>query len=303
MVTETESQVSLADGLSVYTKTWSPPTSPVAQIFFLHGFSDHCNAYYDLPKTIAQSGIEFFSFDQRGWGRSALDKTQWGVSGSTEQLFTDLDELLRLRLEARPSIPLFLVGHSMGGGIALTYAYSGTLRSKLAGVAVWAPLIDLAPNAKPPGFVVAAGKFASKFLPNWKRPQKMDAESMSRDEAVCKDYAEDPLCHGTGTLLGIVEMLVRAKKLMREDVVRRFLPDTPVLVCHGTADRVTDCQASRRFVEMLGVRDKEFREYKGWYHKMHAEPGEDREIFVKDIIDWTLKRTNQAKPSGGVPKL
>jgi acylglycerol lipase len=65
MVTETEAQVSLTDGLSVYTKTWSP-ASPVAQIFFLHGFSDHCNAYYDLPKTIAQSGIEFFSFDQRG---------------------------------------------------------------------------------------------------------------------------------------------------------------------------------------------------------------------------------------------
>lgn len=66
MVTETEAQVSLTDGLSVYTKTWSPASPPVAQIFFLHGFSDHCNAYYDLPKTIAKSGIEFFSFDQRG---------------------------------------------------------------------------------------------------------------------------------------------------------------------------------------------------------------------------------------------
>jgi hypothetical protein len=61
-----ESSFVLADGLKVYTKTWKPISPPIAQVFFLHGFSDHCNAYYTFPATLAEAEIELFSFDQRG---------------------------------------------------------------------------------------------------------------------------------------------------------------------------------------------------------------------------------------------
>jgi len=61
-----ESTVKLADGLDVYTKTWKSISPPVAQVIFLHGFSDHCNAYYTFPATLAEARIELFSFDQRG---------------------------------------------------------------------------------------------------------------------------------------------------------------------------------------------------------------------------------------------
>ncbi|KAF8522069.1 Alpha/Beta hydrolase protein, partial [Trichophaea hybrida] len=175
-------------------------------------------------------------------------------------------------------------------GVALTYAYSGTHQDKLAGVVTWSPLVDVAPAARPPGFVVAAGRVAAKFFPNQKIVQKLDATFMSRDGGVCKEFAEDPLCHSTGTLLGLAEMLDRGQKLQNPEVVKKFPEALPILVCHGTGDKVTDCTASRRFVEALQVKDKTFKEYEGWYHKMHAEPGEDRVEFANYIVEWIKKR-------------
>jgi acylglycerol lipase len=278
-----------------------PSGPPIAQVFFLHGFSDHCNAYFNFPNAFSDAGIEFFSFDQRGWGRTAKDKSQWGLSGPTTQLFADIDELLVQRLSAHPNIPLFLIGHSMGGGVALTYAYSGAHREKLAGVAVWSPMIDTAPETRPLSLVVAAGRIAAKVVPGYKLVTKMDPSYMSRDPAVIEEYAKDTLCHDTGTLIGIAEMLDRGEKLQDPEVGKRFPQEVPVLVMHGTGDKVTCCNASRKFTENLKVKDKTFKEYEGWYHKLHAEPGEDRVRFTNDVVDWVKARCTSA-PAGN-PKL
>lgn len=105
----------------------------------------------------------------------------------------DIDELLAPRLEARPNIPCFLVGHSMGGGIALTYALQGSHRDKLAGTIVWSPMLELAD--KPLMLVVGAGKLGAKLFPNRQMIQKLPAEYMSRDPAVCEEFANDPVGH------------------------------------------------------------------------------------------------------------
>lgn len=149
------------------------------------------NAYYALPATLASRAIEFFSFDQRGWGRSAPEKYQRGLSGGTSQIMADIDELLAFRLEARPNIPCFLVGHSMGGGIALTYALQGSHRGRLAGTVVWSPMLELAD--KPLGLVVGAGKLGAMIFPNKQTIQKLPPAYMSRDPTVCDEFANDPV--------------------------------------------------------------------------------------------------------------
>lgn len=75
---------------------------------------------------------------------------------------------------------------------------------------------------------------------------------------------EDPLCHDTGTLEGLAGMLDRADDL---DCNRLDIVDGRFWIGHGSADRVTSFDSSKRLFERLRVSDKVFREYEGWYHK------------------------------------
>ena len=95
---------------------------------------------------------------------------------------------------------------------------------------------------------------------------------MSRDKEVCRKFEEDELCHDTGTLLGISEMLGRGKLLLREEGYGRWRKETPLLVVHGTGDKVTDWEASKRFVDLVKAEDKAFVTYEGWYHKSMWPP-------------------------------
>jgi len=277
--------------------------------FFLHGFSDHCNAYYTLFPTLAVRGIESFSFDQRGWGQTCATKAQRGLTGPNSQLLQDIDELIspRLDLAEAQNVPLYLAGHSNGGNITLWYAIYGTHRDRLAGVVLESPLLSLHPHVRPWGATVAAGKLAAKLFPNHQLVNKLDPNTMSRDKEVCRKFDEDELCHDTGTFLGISEMLGRGKALQKAECYGKYNENLPLCIAHGTGDRVTDHQISKEFFKNVNVKDKTFRPYDGWYHKLHAELGDDRIKFANDIADWILERASSVRaasgPSGASAKL
>jgi len=299
MAGTTEKWETLKDGLEIYTKAWLTNSPPIAQIFFVHGFSDHCNAYGIFPTTVAAQGIEFYSFDQRGWGQTCVRSNQKektsrhsGNSGPTSLVLSDISELLGPRLAAHPGIPCYLVGHSMGGGIALTYATRGTHKNALAGTIVWSPMIDFAKESSP-GFIKISGlKLGATLLPNKQIVQSLPAEYMSRDPEVVEAFRTDPLCHDTGTLVAYADMITRGQDLRTGHVASKFLADKPVLVLHGSSDKITDHNSSKHFVASLAqVKDKEFKSFDGWYHKLHNEPGEDKVTFANYVAAWIIQRS------------
>ena len=95
---------------------------------------------------------------------------------------------------------------------------------------------------------------------------KLDAQWMCHDLAICKEWVEDPLCHDTGTLEGLAGMLDRMAELDEDRIVIDEWEGCKVWIGHGTEDRCTSHAASKRFVERLKVEDKTFREYEGCYH-------------------------------------
>lgn len=112
-----------------------PAFSALAKIVFVHGFSDHCNAYQDLFLSLALSRIEVHAFDQRGWGRSVKTISERGLTGPTSQVLDDITSILKSQLPT--NIPLFLMGHSMGGAEVLVSSFTRRSRCPPAFVLFW----------------------------------------------------------------------------------------------------------------------------------------------------------------------
>ena len=311
IVTE-EGWLTTPDGHKLYTKTWKPNIPLKARLVFVHGFSDHCNWYPTLFSTLADQGIKVYAWDQRGWGRSVREPKQKGSTGTNEQVMADITTFIKSLPKGEGDIPLFLMGHSMGGGEVLVYAATGPREvvSQIRGFLLEAPLIALSAPSKPWKATVVLGKLASRLMPQLTMLRKLEPSAMSRDPDVCKAWAEDPLCHDTGTLDGLAVVQGRSTDLEEGHVVvREGLGEggkTRIWVGHGTADAACSYEACRKWYESLKVDDKEFRVYEGWYHKLHSEPGDDKVRFATDAAEWILNRCGpitQSEIESPKPKL
>nr|POE77679.1 putative monoglyceride lipase [Quercus suber] len=304
-VQTTESNLLTADKkVELYTKTWHTPSQPPqARLVFIHGFSDHCNFYEPFFSILAARGIKVYAFDQRGWGRSVHSPAQKGLTGYTPVVLDDVTHFIRSEILAHEaerqesSVPLFVAGHSMGGGITLTYAATGPsdVVSRVRGWLVESPWVALAPAAQPWKLTVVAGRLASKVLPGMQLPQHLPPENVCRDPAVAKQYIADDLCHDTGTLAGLAGCLDRAAALQEGKVVLREGRGeggkTRLWFGHGTKDLICAYDACKGVYERAVVADKKMRTYEGWYHKLHTEPGEDKQTFANDFGNWILERS------------
>ncbi|KAL8842419.1 MAG: hypothetical protein Q9170_000547 [Blastenia crenularia] len=291
MVTTEEGTHVCTDGLTLYTKIWKPTGDAQAKIIFVHGFSDHCNAYYDLFPTLASRHIVVYAFDQRGWGRSVKKVSDRGLTGNTAQVLDDINSVIKSQLPS--TLPLFLMGHSMGGGEILHYAACGPreIKSQISGYICESPLIAIHEDTQPSKLVVFFGRLASKIVPRRQLVQQIEPKFLCRDEELYKDFEADELCHDTGTLEGLAGMLQRTEDLDGGRLPTKDLEGCSLWVGHGTEDRVTSFKATARFMDRMPIEDKTLRVYDGHYHKLHAEPGEDKSIFAHDVADWILTRS------------
>ncbi|PWY78368.1 putative alpha/beta hydrolase [Aspergillus heteromorphus CBS 117.55] len=295
-ITITEGEFRLPDGVAVYQKTWSPPI-PKAKLVHFHGFSDHINNSNELFTNLAQQGIHVSGIDQRGWGRSAPTKASRGNTGPTPFILADLASFIKSQQsEIYPDLPLFISGHSMGGGLVATLASTPEyqpLVSSFRGIILLAPLIGLTPMQTPSSVTVFLGRLAGKLLPHHQLTQRMKIESIARDPDVQTMLRSDPLNHGTGTLEMFAAMLDRTAdlssgKLVLQDGVRS------VYLAHGNADGCTSFEASRKWFDSqtggMLQGDKCFKEYDGWCHVLHLDSKDNRKTYADDLAGWILGR-------------
>lgn len=296
-ITIEEGWMSLPDGNKLYTKTTHPATStPIkARLAFIHGFSEHIGFYDPFFRILAGRGIAVYAFDQRGWGKSVLEKRHRGLTGATPQVLDDITEFLRT-IPSSPPAPLFLMGHSMGGAEVLTYAAQGPpMTSEIRGFLAEAPFVALHPKSRPWKSTVVLGRLAGKLLPRWQMINKLDVNLLSHDPEHVRRVEADEMCHNTGTLEGLAGMLDRAAML--EDgrvVIKEGAGEggkTRLWIGHGTADGICDFEATQRMFSRVEAEDREMRAYEGLYHQLHAEAGEDKIKYAEDVVKWILDRS------------
>jgi alpha-beta hydrolase superfamily lysophospholipase len=108
----------------------------------------------------------------------------------------------------------------------------------------------------------------------------IDNTGLSRDPNVVQDFLDDPLCPGKGTA-GLASELSKTVADTNANAAG-FQP--PLLITHGTADRITNPEASRRFYEKVTSTNKTFIAYEGGYHEGHNDIHRERVLI--DIAQW-----------------
>jgi alpha-beta hydrolase superfamily lysophospholipase len=125
-----------SDGTELPLQSWGDLENPGAVILALHGMGDYANAFMEFGNQIGPTGMAVYAFDQRGFGRSPT-RPFWAGAASLVNDASDMLTLLRARYPGRP---LYLMGNSMGGAVAIiTAATRGHLIDGLVLVApaVW----------------------------------------------------------------------------------------------------------------------------------------------------------------------
>ncbi|KAK8917590.1 hypothetical protein H634G_08852 [Metarhizium anisopliae BRIP 53293] len=280
----------------------SQPAGPTkAKLIFVHGFSEHINRYNEFFPKLAEKGIQVFGWDQRGWGRSVAKPAQKGLTGPTSQVIADVAAFVRDKLPAKDNAdasPVFVMGHSMGGGEVLTLAADSQYAELVGQVRGWileCPFVGFPVGEEPSSIKIFVGRLIGRLLPKQQLKHVVPPEYLSRDEAVVQAVRDDPLCHDTGTLEGLASLLDRTA-LLSSGRVQLGKQVKGVLLTHGTEDRACSYDAALRFMEQQhSVEDKTTKSYHGAYHQLHTDHCKDE--FTNDVIEWILER---CPPSAGM---
>jgi pimeloyl-ACP methyl ester carboxylesterase len=112
--------VKASDGIDLAYYTKIPKSKPAAALIFLHGGGAYSGAgYQNLAEGLMEKyGISVYLIDLRGHGNSGGPR---GDSPSVQQVWEDLKLFVNYVGEKNPGIPLYLGGHSSGGGLVLNY--------------------------------------------------------------------------------------------------------------------------------------------------------------------------------------
>ncbi len=268
-------------GLRLYWQAWCPEGDARAVLLVSHGYGEHGGRYGNLVEFFVPRGFAVYAIDHRGHGRS---EGQRGHVGRFEELVTDL-HAFRVRVEeAERGKPILLVGHSLGGLIAVHYALAHG--QGLAGVVLSSPALGL--SGGPSRLLVWLARFLSLVVPRASFRGNVAPELLSHDASVGPAYVADPLVHRRASARFFTE-LSRAIRLAQDRAAELCVP---LLVLQAGDDRLVDASAVEAFAAKAGSEAKELRLYPGLFHEIFNET--EKEKVLSDLERWIAMRIAQA---------
>jgi acylglycerol lipase len=243
----------------------------------VHGFVEHGGRYAPTAEALARRGYAVSATDLRGHGNS--DGARCLVR-SIDEYIDDMERTFNRVLRRAEGTPVFLLGHSLGGLIALLWCIR--YQPRLKGLILSGPALQVCPQLFP--WLRHLAGAASILFPRL-RLVRMGGRNISRDPAVVAQFRDDPLVfHGRIPVRTGAEIL-RAGGLAR---ARFEQVCTPLLILHGTADRIAAFEASQDLLRRAAVADKSLHLYPGLYHDLLNEP--EKEQVRADLISWLDQR-------------
>jgi alpha-beta hydrolase superfamily lysophospholipase len=260
-----------ADGLWLFTQGWAPRAVPRARVVIVHGYAEHSGRYALLAARLVAEGYAVHTYDQRGYGRS---EGRRAYVASFDRYGQDLHQFMAHVAAQSPPVPVFLFGHSMGGAVAACYVLD--YAPPLAGLILSSPALrsNDAPLLQRLARVVGTLAPTLPTLP-------LDRTLLSRDQAVVVQARQDPLNYHGRYLARTGAEIIRAMRRLEADGEHLALP---LLLLHGTADRITDPAATAELYERVDATDKTLELYEGLYHETFNEP--EKALVIEDLLLW-----------------
>ncbi|HQA59828.1 MAG: lysophospholipase [Tepidanaerobacteraceae bacterium] len=270
-----EGKLKSFDGTELFYRK-DVPEKPKAIVVIVHGLCEHSGRYDYVTEKFNEKGLGVYRFDNRGHGKSGGDR---GYVEDFQHFFDDADKIVELALKEQKDLPVFMLGHSMGGFIAAGYGmkYPGKLRGQIFSGPALLEIEALVKDIKKDDYF--------EKNPREKAPNALSS-LICRDTEVVKAYEEDPLVLKETNLKLLGEAFVKGPKWLAENVSKY---EYPCLILHGEDDRIVPADSSKWLYENAPSKDKSIKIYEDCYHEILNEKEEKDEV-INDIITWIEAR-------------
>jgi acylglycerol lipase len=248
-------------------------------VFIVPGLGEHTGRYDSVALRLNREGYVVFSMDNQGAGGSE------GVRLYVERFDHFVDdvfafvEFMQKRYPALKTLPTFLMGHSMGGLVSTRVAQRDA--SAFRGVVLSGPALGLA--SVPPSFVLAVGRFLSRWVPMLP-VYTLDASLVSHNPPVAQFVKEDPFYSNVKLRARFTDEMLVAQKSVEKDLEKATFP---FLIVHGEDDRLCSLHKSRWFYEHAPSKDKHLLTYAGAAHEVLTE------LCRHDVLNDVVKFMNE----------
>ena len=258
-------------GGRLFTRHWEQEGAARANLAICPGFNSHSGQYARTCEEFAGHGYAVTAVDLRGRGKSDGERFYVDTVGD---YVSDLSDAIEFGRSLHPELPVYLFGHSAGGVTAVSYVLD--YQDRIDGLISE----DFAFRVPAPDFALKLIEGAAHIAPH-AHLLKLKMEDFSRDPERVSELLADPLTKDETQPVETVAALARAAERLDREFSRITVP---VLILHGTADKVTRPDGSEQFYREAGSSDKTLKLYEGSYHDPLSDL--DRERVKEDIVAW-----------------
>jgi alpha-beta hydrolase superfamily lysophospholipase len=266
-------RVAAADGAALPLSVWEPQEAPRAVVLALHGFGDYRHAFAEVGPFLAVRGIATYAYDQRGFGATA----RRGIWPGSALLMDDARTVAALLRQRHPGLPLYFLGESMGGAVAMSVlaetpdAVDGAV---LVAAAVWG-------RATMNPLQRAALWLVAHSVPGWQLSGRGLGITASDNQAMLRALGKDPMVlkeARADALWGLVNLMDRALAAAPGLAI-------PALVLYGERDEIIPRRPTCRMLATL-TSSARVAVYPSGYHMLTRDLG--ARMVLEDLAAWLI---------------
>jgi acylglycerol lipase len=268
-----------SDMVRIFYQGWIP-SRPKGVLVISHGLGEHSDRYANLIGALEGKGISIYALDHRGHGKSGGKR---GHVDSYMKYIGDLKQLMEdVVYKENFNLPVILLGHSMGGLIAMKYAL--THPGDCDALILSAPA--LIPAVAVPALKKILGRIFSRLFPKLTLNNELDPSDISTDLDAVRAYREDPLVHDRVSARWYTEFIDTASYCLKHASDLKM----PLLLIHGTGDKMVSTQSSKFVYEKASSPDKQIQFFDGLFHETMNEKLESRKNVLRLLREWIVAK-------------